>query len=144
MKKILTVIVALCAMAVAANAANYSIDESAIDAAIENAVEVSPLDAVAMAGGSPISTADIKIGNGVEPVLAFIFALIPITSWVALHRMYMGTSVLAIILNVVTGAGFGIVWAVDWIVLLLDGVIGKGNIKKYCNNPRWWMWADII
>lgn len=56
--------------------------------------------------------------------------------------MYLGTSPLAVILNIVTGGGFGIVYVVDWVVLLL-GVI-DGSVSKYVNNPRWWMWANII
>ena len=56
--------------------------------------------------------------------------------------MYMGTSPLAVILNIVTGDGFGIVYVIDAVMLLL-GVLDD-NIAPYCNNPRWWMWADII
>ena len=54
----------------------------------------------------------------------------------------MGTSWLAFILNVLTGAGFGIVYTVDAVMLLL-GVLDN-NISQYCNNGRWLMWADLI
>jgi hypothetical protein len=56
--------------------------------------------------------------------------------------MYMGTSILAVILNIVTGAGFGVVYVIDWVMLLI-GVLDN-NIGQYCNNGRWLMWADII
>ena len=42
MKKILLALVAMFAITLAANAADYRLDESAIDAVIENAVAVSP------------------------------------------------------------------------------------------------------
>lgn len=145
MKKFLVCLVALAAMTFAANAANYSIDDSAIDCAIENALEVSPLDVMAEVGTAAQSSAakTLKIGSNANPVIAFVLAIIPVTSWIAVHRMYMGTSALAVILNIVTGAGFGIVYVVDWVVLLINGVAG-GDISQYCNNPRWWMWANII
>ena len=56
--------------------------------------------------------------------------------------MYMGTSAHAIILNIVTGGGFGVVYVVDAVMLLL-GVLDN-NISQYCNNGRWLMWANII
>lgn len=139
MKKIFLTLIAVLAVAFAANATSYTMDESALDALIESSVEVAP---AAMAPASDLSSASVKLGSGSEPIVAWILSFIPVTSWLAIHRMYMGTSPLAIILNIVTGAGFGIVYVVDWVALLI-GVL-DGGIGQYCNNPRWWMWADII
>lgn len=140
MKKFFASLVAILAIGIAANAANYTIDESAIDAAIEAAVEVAPsaMEAVAPSVTDPT----ISLGMDVQPILAFIFSAIPVTGWLAIHRMYMGTSVLAVVLNIVTGAGFGVVYVIDAVMLLL-GVLDN-NISKYCNNGRWLMWCDLI
>lgn len=133
-------LVAVVAFAFAASATNYTIDENAIDAMIESAVEVSP--AVMESSSAALTDATISFGQAPTPIVAFILSVIPVTSWLAVHRMYMGTSPLAVILNIVTGAGFGIVYVVDWVVLLI-GVLDN-NISRYCGNGRWLMWADII
>lgn len=133
-------LVAVVAFAFAASATNYTIDENAIDAMIESAVEVSP--AVMESSSAALTDATISFGQAPTPIVAFILSAIPFTGWLAIHRMYMGTSPLAVILNIVTGAGFGIVYVVDWVVLLI-GVLDN-NISRYCGNGRWLMWADII
>lgn len=140
MKKFFVSLFAVVAMGVAANAADYTINDDAIDAMIEECVEVAPLalDAVAL----PSAAGDIKIGGSVEPIIAWVLSFIPVTSWLAIHRMYLGTSPLAVVLNIVTGAGFGIVYVVDWVVLLI-GVLDN-SVSQYANNPRWLMWADLI
>ena len=140
MKKLILCLIAVVGMGIAASAANYSIDEQGIDAMIENAVEVTPMSMESSA--SDLQSPSIKFGGAPSPVVAFVLSLVPVTSWLAVHRMYMGTSALAVILNIVTGSGFGIVYVVDWVCLLM-GVIDN-NISQYCNNGRWLMWADII
>ena len=44
MKKFIFSLIAIMAIAVSANAANYTVDDDAIDALIEASAEVSPLD----------------------------------------------------------------------------------------------------
>lgn len=139
MKKIIITLAAIFGLAIAASAANYSIDESSIDSMFADAVEMT----VATSDATASAEASVKIGSSVNPVVAWILSFIPVTGWLAIHRMYMGTSVLAVILNIVTGAGFGIVYVVDWVVLLIKVIDGSG-IGEYCGNPRWWMWANII
>lgn len=138
MKKLILCLVAVLGLGLAASAANYTIDEQSIDAMIEMAEEVSP----AMMEAEGVSDVSIHLGNGAQPIVAFLLALVPVTGWLAIHRMYMGTSILAVLLNIFTGAGFGIVYVIDWVVLLI-GVLDN-NIGQYCNNGRWWMWANVI
>lgn len=138
MKKLIISLVAILGLGIAASANNYTIDESAIDAMIENAVEVSPMSVEANAGG--IQDPTIKFGSAPNPIVAFVLSVIPVTGWLAVHRMYLGTSPLAVILNIVTGGGFGIVYVVDWVVLLM-GVLDN-NISRYVNNGNWLMWVD--
>ena len=138
MKKVILCLIAVLGLGIAASAANYTIDEQSIDAMIEMAEEVTPA-AMEAQGATDVT---IHLGNGAQPIVAFLLSIFPVTSWLAIHRMYMGTSILAVLLNIFTGAGFGVVYVIDWIVLLI-GVLDN-NIGQYCNNGRWWMWANII
>lgn len=136
MKKFFASLVAILAIGIAANAASYTIDESAIDAAIEAAVAEAPAQSAGVLYNS------VKIGAQPQPIIATVLSIIPVTSWLALHRAYLGTSWLAVGLNILTGAGFGIVYVVDAVVLVLGTL--DNNIGAYVNNPRWLMWANII
>ncbi len=138
MKKIILCLVAMLSVGIAASAMSYTEDEQTIDAMIEMATEVTPASMEAQG----VQDATISFGAAPQPIVAFILSVIPVTSWLAVHRMYMGTSPLAVILNIVTGAGFGIVYVVDWVALLIGTV--NDDISSYCNNGRWWMWADVI
>lgn len=140
MKKLIISIVAVLGLGIAASASNYSINESAIDAMIESASEVTPM--TLQESPSDIMASTIKIGAAPQPIIAFVLSVVPVTGWLAVHRMYMGTSPFAVILNIVTGGGFGVVYVVDWVVLLL-GVL-ENNIKPYCNNGKWLMWTNLI
>ena len=64
MKKIIISLIAILGLGLAASANNYTIDESAIDAMIENAVEVSPMSVEAGAAG--IQDPTIKFGSATE------------------------------------------------------------------------------
>ena len=138
MKKVILCLIAVLGLGIAASAANYTIDEQSIDAMIEMAEEVTPA-AMEAQGATDVT---IHLGNGAQPIVAFLLSIFPVTGWLAIHRMYMGTSILAVILNIVTGAGCGVVYVIDWVMLLI-GVLDN-NIGQYCNNGRWWMWANII
>lgn len=113
-------------------------DEQSIDSMIEMAAEVTPAS-MEIQG---YQDATLNLGMSPRPVVAFILATVPVTNWLAVHRMYMGTSPLAVILHIVTGEGFGIVGVLDWVALLVGTI--NNDISAYCNNGRWWMWADII
>ncbi len=140
MKKFFLCLVAVLGLGLAANAANYTVDEQSIDAMIENATEVTPMTLAA--ADNSFTDATLKIGPAPQPIVAFILSLVPVTSWLAVHRMYLGTSPLAVVLNIVTGSGFGIVYVLDWVALLL-GVLDN-NIGQYVNNPHWIMMFNLI
>lgn len=140
MKKFILSLVAVLSLGIAASAANYTVDESSIDALIENAVEVAPASMEAVVGD--IYDVSLKFSSAPQPVVAFILATIPFTNWLALHRMYLGTSPLAVALHIVTLEGCGIVGFLDWVSLLLGTL--NDDVSAYVNNGRWWMWANII
>ncbi len=140
MKKFVLCLVAVLGLGLAASAANYSIDENAIDALIENATEVTPMTLEAAVPGA--TDASVKIGQAPQPVIACLLSFFAVTNWLAIHRMYLGTSALTVVLQIITGGGLGIVSVVDFVCLLI-GVI-DGNISQYCNNPHWWMLLNMI
>ncbi|MBO6044987.1 MAG: TM2 domain-containing protein [Bacteroidales bacterium] len=135
MKKLFFSLIAVLAIAISANAANYRVDDSAIDALIEASVEVSPLElmpeaavpaAASLASGSP------------SPVASFL--LCTFLGGFGVHRHYMGTRPWMWAIYVFTGFGiFGIVPLVDWVMLLIGLV--DDNIGQYCGNTRFIMWA---
>ena len=135
MKKLFFSLIAVLAIAISANAANYRVDDSAIDALIEASVEVSPLElmpeaavpaAASLASGSP------------SPVASFL--LCTFLGGFGVHRHYMGTRPWMWAIYVFTGFGiFGIVPLVDWVMLLIGLV--DDNLGQYCGNTRFIMWA---
>lgn len=136
MKKIIASLIAVLAFAVAASAADYSINDDAIDALIESSVEVSPLTADFMMDAAVPAAASISAGS--SPVVSFI--LCTFLGGFGVHRHYMGTRPFMWAVYTFTFGGlFGIVPFVDWVFLLI-GVV-EDNIGQYCGNTKFFMWA---
>ena len=136
MKKLVLIIAAVFGMAIAASAANYKVDDNAIDALVENAEEVFVLDvaeaAPAAANLPAVSQKEVK------PIVAVIL------NWLlggfGVHRHYMGTAPGMWALYTFTFAGiFGIVPLVDFIMLIIGTV--DNDISRYINNRKFFMWA---
>lgn len=136
MKKILVCLVAIFALGIAANAANYTIDESAIDAQIEAAAEVAPMT---IALSDSIADNQISLSNGnADPLIALILDVV--VGGLGIHRLYLGTKVLTCIGYIFTFGGiFGLLPLVDGIVLLIE-LINGGSGSQYANNPKFFMW----
>lgn len=135
MKKIIVSLIAVFAIAVSANAANYSADENSIDALIENCVEVSPLE---LAAEAPASAA-ASISSGNEAIISFV--LCTFVGWCGIHRYYLGCGKKWIgVLYFVACCCFvgSVIVLIDWIFLLL-GVIDD-NVSAYQNNDNVLMW----
>lgn len=130
------IIAAVFGMAVAANAANYKVDNNAIDALIENAEEVMVLDvAEAAPAAANLPTVSQK---EVQPVVALILNFI--VGGFGIHRHYMGTAPGMWALYTFTLGGiFGIVTFVDFIMLIIGTV--DNDISRYINNRKFFMWA---
>ena len=137
MKKILLALVAMFAISLAANAADYRLDESAIDAVIENAVAVSPSSIMGEMNATMHSNASLSAGtvNSAAAIILNFFL-----GGFGVHRHYMGTRPWMWAIYVFTGFGiFGIVPLVDWVMLLIGLV--DDNISQYVGNTRFFMWA---
>ena len=134
-KLVLTLAVALFAIC-SASANNYVADDAAIDAIVENSVEmVVEADAVA----APAAATYVAAGK--NPVVATLLSWC--LGWCGIHRYYLGTEPWMVLPYLLTGGGFGVVYAVDSILLLVDALENKIS-GKYLNNPRIIMWADLF
>lgn len=135
MKKLFFSLIAVLAIAVSANAANYTVDDDAIDALIEASSEVSPLELMPMA--SVPAAASLSSGNS-NPVAAFLICTF--LGGFGVHRHYMGTRPwMWAIYTFTCGGIFGIIPLVDWVMLLVGLV--DDDISDYCGNTKFIMWA---
>lgn len=134
MKKfVLTLAAALVALCASAN--NYVANDAAIDALVENSVEM-VMEAAPAA--MPAVAADKN------PIVATALSLIPVTNWWALHRYYLGTANWMFLPYVLTGSGFGILYVVDTVMLAIDLIENNSISGAYLNNQRVIMWADLF
>lgn len=133
MKKFIISIIAILAIGVSASAANYTVDDEAIDALIEASAEVSPLELMPMT--SAPASASIKAAS---PAASFILCFF--LGGFGVHRHYMGTRPgMWAIYTFTFGGIFGIVPFVDWVMLLIGLV--DDDISQYCGNTKFLMWA---
>ena len=133
-KLVLTLAVALMALCASAN--NYVANDAAIDALVENSVEM------VMEASAPVAPANmVKLLDGTDPIIATLLSWF--TGWCGLHRYYLGTQVWMGLPYLLTGGGFGVVYVIDS-VLLLVGALEDTIDGKFLNNERILMWADLF
>ena len=134
MKKFFLALVAMFAITAVASAANYTADDAAIDAAIENAIDVNAFN-LGDTATAPLGAAYVAMGNNDIVSLLLTFFL----GWTGIHRMYMGSTPWMWILYLLTGGGFGVVVLLDFVFELIGLVDGSG-LGKYYDNPSILMW----
>lgn len=139
-KLVLTLAVALFAIC-SASANNYVADDAAIDAIVENSVEM-VMEVAPAAPALDILGPVVKLVDKKDPLIATLLSWF--TGWCGLHRYYLGTAQLMVIPYLLTGGGFGIVTLVDAVLMTLDLVQDNKINPKYINNRRILMWADLI
>lgn len=131
MKKIFAVIVALLAVAAVAKAAEYSVDEAAIDALFTEAVVEAPEAAM-----TPINVAvggDATTTNVIALVVDYVGL-----GFIGIHRLILGTNPLNCLWYFITMGGiFGVLPLVDGIMIIVDLIQGGAN---YIDNPKFIMW----
>lgn len=134
-KLVLTLAAALVALCASAN--NYVANDAAIDALVENSVEM------VMETAAPAAPANmIQLSNNQDPLIATLLSWF--TGWVGLHRYYLGTSVWMALPYALTGGGFGIITLIDSVLLTIDLIQNNSINGQYINNPRILMWADLF
>ena len=134
-KLVLTLAAALVALCASAN--NYVANDAAIDALVENSVEM-VMEAAATAAPANM----VQLSNNQDPLIATLLSWF--TGWVGLHRYYLGTSVWMALPYALTGGGFGVVTLIDSVLLTIDLVQNNSINGQYINNPRILMWADLF
>ena len=135
MKKLVLSIIAVLAIAFSASAANYKVDNNAIDNLIENAEEVYTLDIAAPAAANLPAVSQKEVNPTTALILNFFLG------YFGIHRHYLGTAPYMWALYTFTVGGiFGIVDLIDFIMLIM-GVVDNNNISKYINNRKFFMWA---
>ena len=143
MKKISLLIVFLLSAALTFASNNYKLNDEKVDQLFNNATEIStaglaPMAANAMNIASITSSTDVN--NKI--LIAWILQLIPIVDFFGIHRYVLGTkSNMWILYGITCGGIFGIVPIIDWVVLLVNGLIeNKGD--QYLNNDKFFMWVE--
>lgn len=135
MKKLFFTLIAVLAVAVSANAANYTVDDDAIDALIEASTEVSPLSLMPEA---PVPAAASLSSGSKSPIASFIICTF--LGGFGVHRHYMGTRPWMWAIYTFTFGGiFGVIPLVDWVMLIVGLV--DDDISAYCGNTKFIMWA---
>ena len=127
-KLVLTLAVAL--MAVVASANNYVANDAAIDALVENSVEM-------VMEAAPANM--VQLTNNADPLIAT--ALSWFTGWCGLHRYYLGTQVWMAAPYLVT---CGVLGWIDAVIFTIEYIQDGKISKKYYNNPRVILWADLF
>ena len=130
MKKFFAAIVALLAVAAVANAAEYSVDEAAIDALFTEAVVEAPAEMMA-----PV----VSIGGDATTtnLIALVVDYVGL-GFFGIHRLILGTNPLNCLWYILTVGGiFGVLPIVDGVVLIIDLIQGGAN---YLDNPKFIMW----
>ena len=136
-KLLLTLAVALFAIcSVSAN--NYTANDAAIDALVNNSVEMVMMAEADMAPAAPAAA---YVAAGKNPVIAAVLGWC--TGWCGVHRYYLGTAPWMVLPYLLTGGGFGVVCVVDAVLLTMDALEDRIN-PAYINNERIIMWADIF
>lgn len=136
-KLLLTLAVALFAIcSVSAN--NYTANDAAIDALVNNSVEIVMMAEADMAPAAPAAA---YVAAGKNPIIAAVLGWC--TGWCGVHRYYLGTAPWMVLPYLLTGGGFGVVCVVDAVLLTIDALEDRIN-PAYINNERIIMWADIF
>lgn len=130
MRKFIILIATVFGMSIAANAANYAMDDAAIDALCDAAVEAPS----AFASQAPVSAAVSNKSEAAVLILNFFLGEFGI------HRHYMGTAKWMWAAYTFTFGGiFGVLPIVDFIVEIVDLVEGKG-LSNYYGCTKFIMW----
>ena len=139
MKKFILSLIAVATMSFAASAANYSLNEDAVDAMIESCAEISPLTMTAeFPAASAVPSNGVLSTSHNNPVGAFL--LCTFLGGFGIHRHYLGTSKgMWAVYTFTFGGIFGVVPLIDWVMLIVGLV--DDDVTPYLNNSKFFMWA---
>lgn len=129
MKKIMIALVAMLALTFSANAANYSLDESAINEMFAEATVSTSVESQGILDG---------VDGQTRTLIAAVLEFTGLPG-LGIHRLVLGTEPINVLWYFITFGGiFYIVPTIDFIVELIDLLTGSGT--TYLNNPNFIMW----
>ena len=135
MKKFFLALVAMFAITAVASAANYTEDAAAIDAAIENAVEVNAFN---LGGGNTGSTASFYAA-GDNDIVAVLLTFI--LGSFGIHRIYMGsTNLMWLWYTLLSFIGVGEILALADLIFEVVGLVDGSGLGQYYGNTSLIMW----
>lgn len=139
MKRFTLISIMMClTVALFARVDNYKVNDAAVDALFENAIEISsPVMNDAQTLDFSASALSVK-AKDVNPVVAWLLTYTSAVGVCGVHRLYLGTEFIVFVGYFCTVGGCGIIQTVDWVVLLI-GLIND-DISKYIDNPKFFMW----
>lgn len=133
----------VCSKSFASTPSEYLANDAAIEATLNNGVEVASLmpSVNTEASNNVLATTSslptTSVAGSKNAATAFILSTF--LGGLGIHRFYMGTATLTGVGYILTLGGCGIVAFVDWVVLLIALVNDEG-ISKYEDNPKFFMW----
>ncbi|MEN9522620.1 MAG: hypothetical protein RL065_997 [Bacteroidota bacterium] len=117
-------------------AESFEANDLAIEQTFQNSTEMTSNAAMMENMMTSSSNATQFKGGEKSAVVAFLLAFL--LGELGIHRFYMGTATLTGVGYILTIGGCGIVYTVDWIMLLI-GVVND-DISKYIDNKKFFMW----
>ncbi|MCX6351492.1 MAG: NINE protein [Bacteroidetes bacterium] len=120
----------------AENTNPYQINDAAVEGVFKNATVIN----INTEGQMVTNIFNPKgvISSEKSAVTAFVIATF--CGVVGIHRWYLGTSTNTKLLYFFTCGALGVLPTVDWLLLLINGLINKKPIDAYVNNPGSIMW----
>lgn len=121
-----------------AYAGNYRVDDAAIEAVFNNAIETVASDMPSVNDALSSNETLFADDKGKEEKTASVAILLNIfVGGLGIHRVYLGGSGVLVVGYILTCAGiFGVVPLIDLIVL----IINNDDISKYVDNDKFFMW----
>lgn len=133
MKKVLLAFMALFMTATVSMANSYTVDDVAVDALMDNAVEMS-YDQVDM-NAADLAVMDIAGTKEKSAIVATVLAWF--FGGLGVHRWYLGSSIGTYIVYCFIGGCLGYI---DFWILLISGLIKGNGTSQYENNDSLLMW----
>ena len=136
MKKLFTlVLLSFLLIPLTATAGNYKIDQNKIDASFASASEITLSDAFDLTALQGTG----QVLDDKDPVMAFVLATV--LGYLGIHRLYLGTKPVVVVLYIITAGGCGIITLIDWIQLLMV-LLDEKDMGPYIDNPNFIMWKN--
>lgn len=141
MKKIQLLVLGFVFVANGLFAGNYTLNNQAIDNLFDEAVETVISNTNMLVDNDFASTNTMSFTSGDTTTTVLVAWIVNyFVGFFGIHRYVLGTkSSMWALYTFTCGGIFGVVVVVDWVVLLIDGLILQ-NGEKYIDNENFFMW----